>query len=150
LHQVAGRAGRAQIEGRAFLQTYMPEHPVMQALVAGDRDAFYDREIEVREEAHLPPFSRFCALIVSGTDGHATQAHARALAACSPFTKDVRVLGPAEAPLALIRGRHRFRLLARADRSFDLSNYVRVWMAGAPPARGSLRVDIDIDPQSFL
>ncbi|MDQ0511477.1 primosomal protein N' [Ancylobacter amanitiformis] len=150
LHQVAGRAGRHTVEGRAFLQTYMPEHPVMQALVAGDRDAFYDREIAIREEAHLPPFGRFCALIVSGTDAHAAQAHARAVAACSPFTDEVRVLGPAEAPLALVRGRHRFRLLARAARGFDLSAYVRRWMAGAPRATGSLRVEIDIDPQSFL
>ncbi|ADH90582.1 primosomal protein N' [Ancylobacter novellus DSM 506] len=150
LHQVAGRAGRHEKEGRAFLQTYMPEHPVMQALVAGDRDAFYDREIGVREEAHLPPFARFCALIVSGTDAHAAQAHARALAACSPLSNEVRVLGPAEAPLALVRGRHRYRLLARSDRGFDLSNYVRAWMAGAPRATGNLRVEIDIDPQSFL
>ncbi|MCK0207848.1 primosomal protein N' [Starkeya koreensis] len=150
LHQVAGRAGRHNVEGRAFLQTYMPEHPVMQALVEGDRDAFYDREIAIREEAHLPPFARFCALIVSGTDPHATQAHARALAACSPMTPAVRVLGPAEAPLALVRGRHRYRLLARSERGFDLSSYVRAWMAGAPRASGSLRVEIDIDPQSFL
>ena len=150
LHQVAGRAGRAQVEGRAFLQTYMPEHPVMQALVAGDRDAFYDREIAVREEAHLPPFARFCALVVSGTDAHAAQAHARALAACSPRAEEVRVLGPAEAPLALVRGRHRFRLLARAPRGYDLSAYVWRWMAGAPRPTGNLKVEIDIDPQSFL
>lgn len=150
LHQVAGRAGRHSVEGRAFLQTYMPEHPVMQALVAGDRDAFYDREIAIREEAHLPPFARFCALIVSGSDAHAAQAHARALAAASPLSNEVRVLGPAEAPLALVRGRHRFRLLARAERGFDLSAYVRGWMAAAPRARGDLKVEIDIDPQSFL
>ncbi|HEY9214013.1 MAG TPA: primosomal protein N' [Ancylobacter sp.] len=150
LHQVAGRAGRAAVEGRAFLQTYMPDHPVMQALVAGDRDAFYDREIAIREEAVLPPFARFCALVISATDAHVAQSHARALAACSPRSSDVRVLGPAEAPLALIRGRHRFRLLARAERAFDLSAYVRAWMAAAPRATGNLRVEIDIDPQSFL
>lgn len=150
LHQVAGRAGRHSVEGRAFLQTYMPEHPVMQALVAGDRDAFYDREIAIREEAHLPPFARFCALVISGSDAHAAQAHARALAACSPLSNEVRVLGPAEAPLALVRGRHRFRLLARSERGFDLSAYVRGWMAGAPRPRGDLKVEIDIDPQSFL
>ncbi len=150
LHQVAGRAGRHNVEGRAFLQTYIPEHPVMQALVAGDRDAFYDREIAVREEARLPPFARFAALVISATDAHAAQSHARALAACSPLSNEVRVLGPAEAPLALIRGRHRFRLLVRSERGFDLSGYVRGWMANAPRATGSLRVEIDIDPQSFL
>ncbi|HSI39956.1 MAG TPA: primosomal protein N' [Xanthobacteraceae bacterium] len=150
LHQVAGRAGRAQKEGRALLQTYMPEHPVMQALIAGDRDAFYDREIAAREDAALPPFARFAALIVSGTESHGAHAYARALAACAPEAEAVRVLGPAEAPLALVRGRHRFRLLARSPRSFDLSAYVRAWLAAAPKAKGSLRVDIDIDPQSFL
>ncbi len=150
LHQVAGRAGRAHVAGRASLQSYRPEHPVMQALVAGDRDAFYDREIAAREEAFLPPFARLCALIVSGTDAHAAQAHARALAACSPFTAEVRVMGPAEAPLAMLRGRHRFRLLARSARTFDLSGYVRAWMAAAPRATGSLKVEIDIDPQSFV
>ncbi|MFK8252694.1 primosomal protein N' [Ancylobacter terrae] len=150
LHQVAGRAGRAAVEGRAFLQTYMPEHPVMQALMAGDRDAFYDTEIATREAAALPPFARFAALIVSAADAHAAQAYARALAACSPRVDDVRVLGPAEAPLALVRGRHRFRLLARSARGFDLSAYVRAWMAAAPKPKGDLRVEIDIDPQSFL
>lgn len=150
LHQVAGRAGRANVEGRAMLQTYMPEHPVMQALIAGDRDAFYDREIEAREGAQLPPFGRFAALIVSATDAHAVQAHARALAGAAPSDPQVRVLGPAEAPLALVRGRHRWRLLARGPRGLDLSAYVRDWMARAPKLTGSLRVEIDIDPQSFL
>ncbi|MBS7586178.1 primosomal protein N' [Ancylobacter defluvii] len=150
LHQVAGRAGRHKLEGRALLQTYMPEHPVMQALIAGDRDAFYDREIGVREEAGLPPFARFCALVVSANEQHEAQRHAQALAASAPIVEGVRVLGPAEAPISLLRGRHRLRLLARAPRAFDLSNYVRDWMASAPRPRGNVKVEIDIDPQSFL
>ncbi len=150
LHQVAGRAGRAAAAGRAMLQTHQPEHPVMAALIAGDRDAFYDREIAAREEAGLPPFGRLASLIVSAADGPSAQGHAQRLAAAAPSVVEVRVLGPAEAPLALVRGRHRFRILAKSTRGFDLPDYVRAWLANAPAPKGSVRVIVDIDPQSFL
>jgi primosomal protein N' (replication factor Y) len=150
LHQVVGRAGRAAAAGRGLLQTHQPEHPVMAALIAGDRDAFYDREIAAREEAGLPPFGRLASLIVSAADGPSAQGHAQRLAATAPQADDVRVLGPAEAPLALVRGRHRMRLLAKSRRGFDLSAYVREWLAAAPKPKGSVRVAVDIDPQSFL
>lgn len=150
VHQVAGRAGRGAAEGRGFLQTHMPEHPVMQALVKGDRAAFYETEIRAREEAHLPPFGRMASLIVSATESHAAEAHARRLAQCAPIVDGVRVLGPAEAPLALLRGRHRWRLLVRAPRAFDLSTYLRQWRAAAPKVTGNTRVAIDVDPLSFM
>ncbi|MBX3512589.1 MAG: primosomal protein N' [Xanthobacteraceae bacterium] len=150
LHQVVGRAGRESVGGRGLLQTYQPEHPVMKALLAGDRDAFYDSEIAAREEAGLPPFGRMVAVIVSAKDGPSAEAHARRLAAHAPISDDVRLLGPAEAPLSMIRGRHRWRLLVSSPRNFDLSYYVREWLAAAPPAKGSVRVQIDVDPQSFL
>jgi primosomal protein N' (replication factor Y) len=150
LHQVVGRAGRENAGGRGLLQTYQPEHPVMRALLAGDRDAFYDSEIKSREEAGLPPFGRMVAIIVSAKDGPSAESHARKLAANAPISDAVRLLGPAEAPLSMIRGRHRWRLLVTAPRNFDLSFYVREWLAAAPPARGSVRVQIDVDPQSFL
>ncbi|MFG1299387.1 primosomal protein N' [Xanthobacter sp. V3C-3] len=150
VHQVAGRAGRGKTEGRGFIQTHMPEHPVMRALVTGDRDAFYDVEIAAREDARLPPFGRMAGLIVSASEGHAAEAHARRLAASAPPSPEVRVLGPAEAPLAVLRGRHRWRLLARAPRAFDLSRYLREWRAVAPKATGNIKVTIDVDPQSFL
>ncbi|MBY0532268.1 MAG: primosomal protein N' [Xanthobacteraceae bacterium] len=150
LHQVVGRAGRENIGGRGLLQTYQPEHPVMKALLAGDRDAFYDSEIKSREEAGLPPFGRMVAIIVSAKDGPTAESHARKLAANAPISDDVRLLGPAEAPLSMIRGRHRWRLLVSSPRNFDLSHYVREWLEAAPPARGSVRVQIDVDPQSFL
>lgn len=150
LHQVVGRAGREKAGGRGLLQTYQPDHPVMKALLAGDRDAFYDSEIAAREEAGLPPFGRMIAIIVSAKDGPSAEAHARKLAASAPITSEVRLLGPAEAPLAMIRGRHRWRLLVSSPRNLDLSHYVREWLASAPPARGSVRVQVDVDPQSFL
>jgi primosomal protein N' (replication factor Y) len=150
LHQVVGRAGREAAAGRGVLQTYQPEHPVMQALVAGDRNAFYDQEISAREEASLPPFARLASLIISSKDGPKAEAHARQLAATAPRDEAVRVLGPAEAPLSLIRGRRRWRLLVRTPRNFDLPRYMRQWLLGAPKPKGSVQVTADVDPQSFL
>jgi primosomal protein N' (replication factor Y) len=150
LHQVVGRAGREAAAGKGLLQTYQPEHPVMAALIVGDRKAFYDCEIAAREEASLPPFGRLASLIVSAADKPAAEAQARKLAAAAPREEGVRILGPAEAPLGLIRGRHRWRLLAKSPRNFDLSGYLRDWLGRAPKPKGSVRVTVDVDPQSFL
>jgi len=150
LHQVIGRAGRDAGTGRGYLQTHQPEHPVMRALVAQDREAFYSAEIAAREAAHYPPFGRLASIVVSGPDKNDAAAHARALARAAPHNEEVRVLGPAEAPLSLVRGRHRLRLLIRAPRNFDLAAYLREWLAAAPKIKGSIKLDIDVDPQSFL
>ena len=150
LHQVVGRAGREATDGKGLLQTYQPEHPVMQALIEGDRQAFYDREIAAREETGLPPFGRLASLIVSASEKAAAEGYARQLAAIAPYNEAIRILGPAEAPLALIRGRHRFRLLAKSARMFDLSGYLRDWFSAAPSPRGGVKVAVDVDPQSFL
>ena len=88
--------------------------------------------------------------MISGADKHATEGHARRLAGVAPHDEAVRVLGPAEAPLAVVRGRHRFRLLVKSPRSFDLSAYLREWLAAAPKRKGDLKLEVDVDPQSFL
>ena len=150
LHQVVGRAGREEGRGYGFLQTHQPEHPVMRALIAQDREAFYSAEIAVREATHYPPFGRLASLLISGADKHATEAYARKIAAVSPIHDDVRVLGPAEAPLAVVRGRHRFRLLVKSPRGYDLSAYLREWLAAVPKAKGTLKLEVDVDPQSFF
>jgi primosomal protein N' (replication factor Y) len=150
LHQVVGRAGREEGRGYGYLQTHQPEHPVMRALIAQDREAFYQAEIEVREKTGYPPFGRLASLLVSGADKHATESHARKIAAVAPLHDDVRVLGPAEAPLAVVRGRHRFRLLVKSPRNFDLSAYLREWLAAAPKSKGTLKLEVDVDPQSFF
>jgi primosomal protein N' (replication factor Y) len=150
LHQVVGRAGREEGRGRGLLQTHQPEHPVMRALIAQDREAFYAAEIAARERTHYPPFGRLASIVVSGADRHDTEAYARRLAAAAPKSEEVRVLGPAEAPLAVVRGRHRLRLLAKSRRGFDLSDYLRQWLAAAPKPKGSIKREIDVDPQSFL
>jgi primosomal protein N' (replication factor Y) len=150
LHQVIGRAGRDAGTGHGFLQTHQPEHPVMRALIAQDREAFYSAEIGLREAAHYPPFGRLASIVVSGPDKNNTAGYARALARAAPQVDEVRALGPAEAPLALVRGRHRLRLLIRAPRGFDLAAYLREWLNAAPKKHGSIKLDIDVDPQSFL
>jgi primosomal protein N' (replication factor Y) (superfamily II helicase) len=150
LHQVVGRAGREEGRGIGLLQTHQPEHPVMRALVSCDRDAFYQSEIELREKTHYPPFGRLASLLVSGAERPAAEGYARRLAALAPQSDEVRVLGPAEAPLAVVRGRHRFRLLVKSPRGFDLSAYLRRWLSMAPKRKGSIKLEVDIDPQSFL
>ncbi len=167
LQQVTGRAGRGLAAGRGLLQTWQPDHPVIAALLTGDSETFYERETDMRAFAGLPPFGRLAALIVSGTDAAATLRHARALALATgqisesprwklaplgglPQDDEVVVLGPAEAPVALLRGRFRFRLLVKAPRSADLQGFLRALLAAVPPARGNIRVMIDIDPQNFM
>lgn len=149
LYQVAGRAGRGDRPGRVFLQTYMPDHSVMKALAAGDRDAFIDAESQAREQAHMPPFGKLVALIVSGRDEAAVDHAAAGLARTAPRGEDVRVLGPAPAPLALLRGRHRRRLLLTAPRGVNPQAMVRDWIGRAPIAK-KVRVQVDVDPVSFF
>jgi primosomal protein N' (replication factor Y) len=150
LHQVVGRAGREEGRGYGYLQTHQPEHPVMRALIAQDREAFYAAEIEVREKTGYPPFGRLASLLISGGDKHATESYARKIAAVSPIHDQVRVLGPTEAPLAVVRGRYRFRVLVKSPRNFDLSAYLSEWLAAVPKAKGTLKLEVDVDPQSFF
>jgi primosomal protein N' (replication factor Y) len=149
LHQVGGRAGRAERPGRVLIQTYMPEQPVMRALAANDRDRFLEAEAAQRRAAHLPPFARLAALIVSAADADSADFAARALARAAPHLPGVTVLGPAPAPLAVLRGRHRRRLLMQAERSVNLQAVLREWLAKVRFA-GSTRLQVDIDPYSFL
>ncbi|WP_152658849.1 primosomal protein N' [Devosia chinhatensis] len=150
LTQVAGRAGRASRHGKAFLQTYHPDHPVMKAMVGGDREAFYAQELLAREAGGMPPFGRLAALIVSANAQQDAMGFARKLLAAAPMADGVRLYGPADAPVAMIRGRHRVRLLAQSGKDFDLSGYVRFWLSSAEKPRGDLKVQIDIDPVSFM
>jgi primosomal protein N' (replication factor Y) len=150
LTQVTGRAGRAGKAGKAFLQTYHPGHAVMQAMVKGDREAFYAHELLAREAGGLPPFGRLAALIVSANERDPAFAFAKALLAAAPMAEGLKLFGPADAPISMIRGRHRVRLLAQSGKDFDLSGYVRFWLQQGPKVTGNLRVQVDIDPQSFL
>ena len=167
LNQVTGRAGRGDRPGRALIQTFQPEHPVIAALLSGDAERFYAQETRLRERAGLPPFGRLAALIVSAKDAASAEAHARALARAahqlppSPRYRvaalggmggrdEITMLGPAEAPIALIRGRYRYRLLVKAPRGADVQAFLRDLISAAPKERGGVRVQIDVDPQSFM
>ncbi len=150
LSQVTGRAGRTGKKSLGLLQTFQPDHPVMQAIVSGDSEAFYEREINERERYGLPPFGRLAGVIVSAATRSEAESHARGLRRAAKTAHDVHVLGPAEAPLALVGGRHRFRLLVQADRKADIHGYLKAMLAEAPKVRSSVSVQIDIDPQSFL
>ena len=149
LHQVAGRAGRAEAPGRVLLQTFSPEHPVMRALVAGDLDGFYAREAEARRPGNWPPYGRLAALIVSAETADAADLTARDLGRAAPRGEGLLVLGPAPAPLAILRGRHRRRLLLKTRRDVAVQPLLRVWLGQVQAPRG-VRVDIDVDPVSFL
>jgi primosomal protein N' (replication factor Y) len=150
LAQVTGRAGRAGGDSRALLQTYTPEHPVIAAIASGDREAFYNREIEARRTSGLPPFGRLVGIIISAADRASAFGYATALRRAAPEDGPAMVFGPSEAPLAVLRGRHRFRLLVQAPRSTDMQAFLRGWLAAAPPPRGSVRVQVDVDPQGFM
>lgn len=150
LTQVAGRAGRASRNGKAFLQTYHPDHAVMKAMVSGDREAFYAHELAARQAGGLPPFGRLAALIVSANEHAVAMDYAKKMLSAAPMAEGLRLFGPADAPVAMVRGRHRIRLLAQSGKDFDLSGYVRFWLNAAEKITGNLRVQVDIDPISFM
>jgi primosomal protein N' (replication factor Y) len=150
LSQVIGRAGREAGRGFGYLQTHQPEHPVIRALVANDREAFYDSEIAARERTGYPPFGRLASLIISAGDRPTAEGFARKLASDAPLDERIKVLGPAEAPLAVIKGRYRFRILVKCARSLDLSGYLRDWLAHSVKPKGNIKLEVDVDPQSFL
>jgi primosomal protein N' (replication factor Y) len=149
LYQVAGRAGRAERPGRVIVQTYMAEHTVMDALASGDRERFLEAEAGARREAGMPPFGRLVALIVSGSDEVAVDAAARSLGRGAPRGDGIQVLGPAPAPMAMLRGRHRRRLLLKARREVNVQSLVRRWLTEVEVPR-RVRVQVDVDPYSFL
>src|SRR5579859_126992 len=149
LHQVGGRAGRAEAPGRVLLQTFSPEHPVMQALVDGDLAAFMAREAAQRRPGHWPPYGRLAALIVSADSAGEADGLARDLGRTAPYGNGVEVLGPAPAPLSILRGRHRRRLLLKTRRDVAVQPILREWLAKVAVAR-SARVEVDVDPVSFL
>ncbi|MEO0882330.1 MAG: primosomal protein N' [Pseudomonadota bacterium] len=149
LSQVAGRAGRADRPGRAFIQTFQPDEPAMQALAAGDRDAFLAIERENRGMLNMPPFGRLAALILSAPSVEAVDGFARQIAELAPHGDGVEVFGPALAPLSVIRGRHRRRFLVKSAKSVNLSAYMAAWRKQMK-VPGNMRVSVDVDPYSFL
>ena len=149
IQQVAGRAGRGDKSGRVLVQTHDPEAPVIAALVSGDGPGFYSAETEARRDAAMPPFGRLAAIIVSAEDSAQADSVARRIGHAAPRVEGMAVFGPAPAPLAMLRGRHRQRLLVHAARSLDVQDVIRDWLAGVEWS-AKVRVNVDVDPYSFL
>lgn len=150
MRQVSGRAGRADAPGEAVMQTYQPDHPVIRAILSGDEEGFWQAEAAQREAAGMPPYGRLVGIVLSGSDAHQVMALGQALARADSAIRraDGQVFGPAPAPIARVRGRHRVRLLVKAGKGVALQRAVADWV-GQFPLKGDLRLAVDIDPQSF-
>jgi len=149
LAQVAGRAGRGEKPGMAHVQTYSPDHVLMRALQSGERESYFAQEKLIRQNAGLPPYGRLAAITVSDSDAASAERFARDLGKTVPLTDDVKVLGPAIAPIAVVRGKHRWRLLVKAARDVDIQAFLKLWLKDVKP-RGSLTLQVDVDPYNFL
>lgn len=149
LHQVAGRAGRADKPGVVLVQTRNPEDAVMKALAEGRRNSFYEQERKFRERAQAPPFGRLAAIILSGIDPAAVRDAGRLLAKAAPKAPGVKVWGPTPAFYQILRGRTRERLLVQAERHVDVQAYLRAWISRADCPK-HVRLTVDVDPVSFF
>lgn len=150
IRQVAGRAGRSERRGTAMLQSHQPEHPVIRAILAGDEEAFWQAEAGERRHAGVPPYGRMAGIILSSSDVAEIFDLGNALARNDQALRQIgaQVFGPAPAPIARIRGRHRVRLLVKADKAAPLQSAVAQWI-GQFKIKGDIRLSVDIDPQSF-
>ncbi len=149
LAQVAGRAGRAERPGVAFLQTLDSTNPVMEALLSGERDAFLKAEAQARRVAGMPPFARLASVVLSASDSQRLQVAMQAFAASRPHYQGVDVFGPSLAPLGFLRGRHRGRALVRTEKTVDMQAVIAAWIDSVTLPPG-VRLQVDIDPYSFL
>jgi len=149
LQQVSGRAGREKLPGKVIIQTFQPESRVIQTILANDRDGFLGMEMRVREDNSLPPFGRLAALIISGKREPMVRNYCSALGRSAPMLSGVKILGPAPAPLTLLRGKFRYRFLVKANKSVNIQNVIREWL-NSSPVPSSLRVKVDVDPYSFV
>jgi primosomal protein N' (replication factor Y) len=150
MRQVSGRAGRAEAPGVALLQTFQPEHPVIRAILSGDEEGFWRAEAAEREAAGMPPYGRLAGIIISAEDAAAGFDLGTRLARNDANIRDIGgiVYGPAPAPIARVRGRHRVRLLVKAPKGAPIQAAIARWIS---PIRltAKLRLSVDIDPQSF-
>lgn len=149
LHQVSGRAGRADKKGKVFLQTFDPENQIMQALKTGNADRFFEAEIQARELLKMPPFGRLAGIVVSSPSQEYAQKAASLLGRCAPQADGVRVLGPTPAVLSLLRGKYRYRLLLQTGRQIKIQEVLRRWLSQVS-FPSSVRIQTDIDPYSFF
>ncbi|MBK67266.1 MAG: primosomal protein N', partial [Rickettsiales bacterium] len=148
LHQVSGRAGRAQKKGHVYIQTRQMESSIIKALKKGDRESFIDAELDAREEADMPPFTRLVSLIVSGENQDYVQGYAKMMAMHAPTSDQYIIYGPAPAVLERLRGQYRYRFLVKASKSFNIQKLIQFWL-DTIGNDNKVRIQVDVDPQSF-
>lgn len=148
LHQLGGRAGRGELAGQVLVQTYCPEHPVMKALVAHDRDRLMALEAKERKAGNWPPFGQLAAILLDGKDEAAVRHAGQMLARTAPDDARLKVLGPAPAPLSKLRGQYRYRLLIKAQTGIHLQRTLKGWLA-SQKFKG-VRIKVDVNPYYFM
>jgi primosomal protein N' (replication factor Y) len=149
LQQVSGRAGREEIQGQVIIQSYMPDNSVMQALLSGKRDFFVESEINSRKMAKMPPYGRLAAIIISGKNEQQTAGVAKSLAVAAPIASEIRLLGPVKAPIYMLRGNYRYRILIKTSRTINIQKWLKSLISSVK-VPSSVVVKIDIDPYSFM
>lgn len=149
LSQVSGRAGRGEKKGVVYLQTLYPDNLILQAVIEHNREKFLEFEKQSRRLLHMPPYGKLAALIVSSTNAQAAEATAYGLGQCAPNTDFIETLGPAPAPMALLRGRYRYRLLLKTRKNINIQDVIKKWLSMIK-IKNNVRIDVDINPYSFM
>ncbi len=148
LHQLGGRAGRGDLLGQVLVQTYSPDHPVMKALVAHDRNRLMALEAKERKAGGWPPFGQLAAILLDGVDEAKVRTAGQMLARTAPDDARIKVLGPAPAPLSKLRGQYRYRILIKADKTIGLQATLRAWLQGQKFS--GVRIKVDVNPYYFM
>ena len=148
LYQVAGRAGRGNIAGDVYLQTYFPENETIKDLTKMDREQFYKKELKIRMNANLPPVSKMAAIIVSGSNISDVQQVCLRLSQSMPKIDNVDFYGPAPAPLSRLKGKHRLRFLIHEKKGRKIQKIIQHWLAKVPRS-STVLITTDIDPHNF-
>ncbi len=149
LHQVSGRAGRAEFKGKCYIQTANPETAVIDALLRSDRDGFINGEIAQRQTTGASPFKHWAGVIISGKNQQQVDDIAQKMAQFAPYGKDINIMGPVDAPLAMLRGKHRKRFLLICHKKLSIQKIIKHWL-GLIDRPSAIKITIDIDPYSFM
>ncbi len=149
LHQVAGRAGREEQKGEVIIQTYQPENIIIKALVEHNREDFINYELKMRQESHMPPYSRLATIVIADIMLKRAELFAKELVKVAPYHPVIKIFGPMPAILAKLKKKYRYRILIKAEKNFNIQSYIQNWLKILPPPSSSLQVKIDIDPYYF-
>ena len=148
--QVTGRAGRTGLDSIGIIQTYNPNHPVLQAILSNLPERFYEQEIKLREQSNMPPFTRLAAIIISGPDNKTTEDYAKLLRGTMVKAEGVEIFGPSPAPIAMLRNQYRYRILIKSTLEIKIQSYINNLLKHVAKPLSGINLQIDLDPQSFF